>query len=84
MKYYITDYGAIGDGITINTDAIQKAIDKCFDNGGGIVVIPQGTFISTPIELKSNITLHIESGAILKASPKIEHYNNPLDICKED
>ncbi|MEZ0537660.1 glycoside hydrolase family 28 protein [Caldicellulosiruptoraceae bacterium PP1] len=76
MKYYITDFGAIGDGITINTDAIQKTIDKCFENGGGIVVIPQGTFVSMPIELKSNVTLHIENGGILKASPNIEHYKN--------
>jgi len=61
----ITAYGAIGDGETLNTKAIQQAINTCADNGGGKVVIPAGLWLTAPIELKSNIELHLDEGAIL-------------------
>jgi polygalacturonase len=72
--YDIKSFGAVGDGKTINTQAIQKAIDKCRDNGGGTVLVPQGTFISGTIQLFSNIDLHIERGAIFKGSDKVSDY----------
>ena len=72
--YDIKSFGAVGDGKTINTLAIQKAIDKCRDNGGGTVLIPRGTFISGTIQLYSNIDLHLERGATLMGSDKVSDY----------
>ena len=65
----VKKFGALGDGNTNDAWAIQKAIDTCSANGGGIVVVPApNTFVSGPIELKSNIDLRVEKGAVLKAS----------------
>ncbi len=66
--YKVLEYGAKADGVTLDTKAIQKAIDDCHQNGGGKVVFNNGTFISGTIILKSNVTLYIEAGAVLKAS----------------
>ncbi len=70
----IQDFGAKGDGQTINTTAIQAAIDKAFDNGGGTVLVRDGTHVFGTIILKSNVTLFIESGATLLASPNLDDY----------
>jgi hypothetical protein len=72
--YNIRDYGAIGDGKTLNTSSIQKAIDACYANKGGTVLIPAGDYICGTIELKSNITLHIAASGKLSGSPQREHY----------
>jgi len=61
-------YGAKGDGKTKDTAAIQKAIDGCAGKGGGTVRFTQGTYLTAPIELKSNITLEIATGATLLGS----------------
>lgn len=74
MRVYITDFGAVGDAKTINTQAIQNAIDFCSQKGGGVVIVPKGVFLSAPIRLKSNITLYIEDEGCLKATPNIEDY----------
>ena len=68
MIYTITDFGAVGDGKTCNTDAIQKAINVCTSAGGGRVLIPAGKYLSGTICLKSNVDLHLESGAELISS----------------
>jgi len=71
----IKKMGASGDGKTNDGPFIQKAIDACSKSGGGIVVVPSPyTFISGPIELKSNIDLYVEAGAVLKASPDEKLY----------
>src|SRR5689334_10506569 len=72
--YNICDYGAKGDGKTLNTKAIQAAIDACFKNQGGTVLIPAGNFLSGTLELKSNTTLHIVAAGKLWGSPKREDY----------
>jgi polygalacturonase len=72
----ITTYGAVGDGTTLNTVAIQKAIDACYKNGGGRVVIPEGRFLSGTIALNNNITLHLKKGAILLGSTDVNDYKN--------
>lgn len=72
--YDVTDYGAKGDSLTLNTEYIQKAIDDAAAGGGGVVYIPNGTFISGTIFLKSNVTLHLAEGATLLGSPRIEDY----------
>ncbi len=63
--FNIKDYGAIGDGQTVNTQAIAKAIDACSAAGGGIVQIPPGLWLTGPIELKSNINFHTDRGALV-------------------
>lgn len=61
--FSITDFGAVKDEKTLNTQAIAKAIDACSKAGGGHVVIPAGTWQTGPIEMKSNVDLHVEKGA---------------------
>lgn len=65
----IRDFGAVGDGVTLNTAAFQKAIDELARVGGGHVVVPQGVWLTGPIELRSNIDLHVERNAIIFFSP---------------
>jgi polygalacturonase len=61
-------YGARADGTTKDTSAIQQAIDACAANGGGVVRLTAGTYVSAPIDLKSNITLQLDKGAVLLGS----------------
>jgi polygalacturonase len=70
----IIDFGAIGDGTTLNTDAIHKAIIHVAEKGGGKVIIPRGIWLSGPIQLKSNINLHLEEGALLLFSRNFDDY----------
>jgi polygalacturonase len=72
--YPITDFGAVADGATLNTQAIQKAIDACAAAGGGTVVIPKGTFLSGAIFLKKGTNLRIEKDAVLKGSARPADY----------
>lgn len=67
-QYNIMEYGAVPDGVTNNASAIQAAVDACTENGGGRVLIPAGTFLSGSIQLKSNVDLHLEYGAVLVSS----------------
>lgn len=71
-SYNIVDYGAKGDTAFKNTRAIQAAINAC--TPGGTVYIPKGTFVSGALFLKSNMTLYIEKGGVLKGSTAIEDY----------
>ena len=66
--------GAVGDGATLNTAAIQKAIDSLAANGGGTLVIPKGEFLSGAIFLKRGVNLHLDQGAVLKGSTNIADY----------
>jgi len=65
----ITEFGAVGDGIVLNTGAFRKAIEAVSSKGGGTVVIPRGMWLTGPIILKSNIRLHAEEGALIRFSP---------------
>jgi alpha-L-rhamnosidase len=66
--------GAAGDGVTLDTAAIQKAIDQLAAKGGGTLVIPQGEFLSGAIFLKPGVNLHLDKGAVLKGSTNILDY----------
>lgn len=68
------DFGAKADGSTKDTAAIQSAIDACEKKGGGTVELTAGTYVSAPIVLKSNITLHLDKGATLLGSPDHDDY----------
>jgi polygalacturonase len=72
----IRDFGAVGDGQTLNTTYIQKAIDQCAEKGGGRVYVPAGTFISGTIHLRTNVNLYLESGATIKGSSKLTDYDS--------
>ena len=79
----VQDYGARGDGKTLDTAAIQKAIDDCAGKGGGTVKLAGATkFVSAPLVLKSHITLEIAAGTTLEAStnhtdfPEIEQFHD--------
>lgn len=73
-SYNIKDFGAVGNGETICTIAINSAIEKCSGNGGGMVVIPAGKFKSGTILMKSNVELHLEMGSTLLASTNPEDF----------
>ena len=73
-RYMITDYGAVADGQTLNTSAIQSAIDLCASKESGTIVVPEGIFLSGAIFLKQGVNLHIEKDGILKGTVNPDHY----------
>lgn len=75
VSYSIKEFGAVADGKTLNTTAIQQAITKCSENGGGKVIIPPGTWVTAPIELLSNVNLVVEKGAILQFTAERKLYS---------
>lgn len=73
--FSVLDYGASANGVTTDTEAVQKTINVCNQNGGGRVIIPAGKVVLIgTIYLKDNVTLYIENGAVLKGSPDIKDY----------
>ena len=70
----ITTTGAIPDGITLNTKAINNAIEACSSKGGGVVLVPPGLWLTGPIVLKSNVNLHIDRAAILQFTEDKDQY----------
>lgn len=70
----IRDFGGIGDGVTLNSEAFAKAIDALTEAGGGRVVVPTGVWLSGPITLKDNIDLHIRPDAVLLFSTDRDLY----------
>lgn len=72
--FRISDFGAVGDGTTMNTEAIQRVIDECANKGGGTVLVPQGIFLTGTLQLRTNVNLHLESGGTLKGSPNVQDY----------
>jgi polygalacturonase len=75
--YNVNDYGAKGDGKTIDTEAIQKAIDDCSKADGGIVELSSGTYLSKPLFLKNKVTLRINEGVKLKATDDPNDFIRP-------
>jgi polygalacturonase len=76
--YDIRDFGAIGDGTTVNTKAFQSAIDKCTETGG-VVLVASGRYVTGTIFLKSNVCLRVEAGGVLLGSPRIADYSTNTD-----
>ncbi len=74
MMIDIRDHGATGDGTTLNTEAIQSAIDACTAAGGGTVLVDGGVFLTGTLILKDNVLLQLAPGAELRGSPDIRDY----------
>ncbi|MFL5808853.1 MAG: glycoside hydrolase family 28 protein [Flavisolibacter sp.] len=72
----VKEFGAVGDGKTMNTVFLQKAIDECNASGGGKVIFPEGIYLSGTISLKNNVTVHFDKGSRLLGSTNIEDYRN--------
>lgn len=70
----ITDFGGVGDGVTLNTEAFAKAIDAVSKKGGGKVVVPSGIWLTGPITLKSNINLFLEQNSLIVFSTNFDLY----------
>ena len=81
----IRTFGAVGDGETLDTPAIQAAINACAQTGGGRVMIPNGTFLSGTIYLKDHVDLHLAPSAVLKGSPVLTDYpTHPRALIRGD
>jgi polygalacturonase len=75
----VRDYGAAGDDKTLDTLAISKAIEACAQAGGGVVVFPPGRYVSGTFELRGNITLSLDAGAVIVGSRNLEDYGKIAD-----
>lgn len=67
--YKVTDFGAVGDGRHIDSPAINAAISQASKDGGGTVLLTAGTYLCYSVRLRSQVTLRLESGAVIKAAP---------------
>ena len=82
--YEVSVYGATGDGKTNDSSAIQAAIDDCAANGGGRVVLESGKiYYSNSIQLKKNVELHLQKGAVLRATADINGYIRPCKMIND-
>ncbi|GGG65833.1 glycoside hydrolase family 28 protein [Edaphobacter dinghuensis] len=73
--YNVRSFGAKGDGTTLDTAAVQAAIDACNKDGGGTVLVPAGTFLIGTVELRSHVTLHIAAAGKLLGSTNGKDYH---------
>lgn len=72
--FHITKFGAVADGVTLNTTSINNAIDACHKKGGGVVLVPTGMWLTGPIVLKSNVNLHLQKNAVLQFTEDFNQY----------
>lgn len=72
--FKVGDFGAIGDGKTIDTEAIDRAIKSANKAGGGRVMFPAGVYVTGTVELRSNVTLDLQSGAVIQGSKNLADY----------
>src|SRR4051812_44304313 len=75
----VRDFGARGDGVSMDTQAINRAVEKCASGGGGTVYLPAGTYLSGTVRLRDNITLWLDSGATLRGTPDLSQYQTAVD-----
>ena len=73
-SHNVKHYGAAGDGATLDHGAVNRAIAACHAAGGGTVFVPSGTYLIGTVELLSDVTLHLDAGALLKGSPNLADY----------
>ncbi|MCL1938271.1 MAG: glycosyl hydrolase family 28 protein [Candidatus Azobacteroides sp.] len=80
--FNVEKFGAVADGKTVNTQAIQRAIDECYHSGGGTVWLAAGDYVSGTIELKSNVMLCIAEGARIVGSANLSDYPDKVESFK--
>ena len=73
-QYIITEHGVFADSTLLQTEKIQRIIDQASQSGGGVIIIPQGTFLSGALFFKPGTHLHLSEGAVLKGSDDISNY----------
>ena len=83
--YSVKDFGAVGDGTTLDNAAIQAAIDACGENGGGVVYFPGGSYLCGTLQLRSLVELEISAGAVLLGSKTMSDYEESPrgDFCRD-
>lgn len=74
QTFNVRDHGALGDGQTLDSPAIQSAIDACAAQGGGTITLPAGHYVSGSLFLRDNISLHLNPGAVILGSENPEDY----------
>lgn len=74
LQLNVSDFGAKGDGTALDTAALQSALDRCNVLGGGEVLLPVGRYRTGSLALHSNVTLRLDSGAVIVGSPDLSHY----------
>ncbi len=79
VDFSVRDFGAVGNGTTLETEAIQKTVDAAAKAGGGTVVFPSGTYLSGTIYLRDHVTLELQAGAVLLGSTRLVDY--PVNYC---
>ena len=79
----VKDFGATGDGATLDTKAVQDAIEYVAANGGGLVTVPKGIYLCGSIWLRSKVELHLDEDAVIKGSPNIRDYC-AADCCPQN
>jgi len=77
MKTDVHDFGAIGDGVSLDTSAINSAIEGCAAAGGGQVTLSPGSYLSGTVKMKSGVTLYVAAGARLIGTPDLDQYSGP-------
>ncbi len=82
-KFNVVDFGAIGDGKSLDTNAVNKAIQACSAKGGGLVVFPPGKYLSGTVILKSGVSLFLEAGARLLGTSDLVKYKNHVGLNKK-
>lgn len=75
-QYKITDFGAVNDSTVLQTKVIQKIINNASEDGGGVIIIPKGTFLSGALFFQPKTHLYVSEGAVLKGSDDIGNYPN--------
>lgn len=72
--FSIVQFGAKADGLTLNTQSINNAIDACSKKGGGVVLVPEGLWLTGPVTMKSNVNLHVKRAAVLQFTDDFNQY----------
>ena len=79
--FNVRDYGATGDGVTLDSPAINRAISAAAQTGGGTVWVPAGRYLSGSIRLANNINLHIDAGAVILGAPQDMNAYDETEPC---
>ena len=73
-QFNVLDYGAVNDGVTLITSAVQRAVDECSSSGGGQVFFPSGTYVLSTVFLKDNVTVNIPEDTVILGSLNFNDY----------